>query len=68
MGNFVYNTVPGLKEFYTLKKVGSIAYILFKPHDFYRDESVVKEQDWNDKNSVDVNMFRVKRKRTLGLN
>ena len=67
-GTFVFNILPGLKEFYSFNKVKANAYILFKPHEFYRDETIVKEQDWNEKpKSVDVNMFRVQQKRTLNL-
>ena len=48
VGSFVFNILPGLRDFYSFNKVKSNAYILFKPHDFYRDETIVKEQDWND--------------------
>ena len=48
VGTFVFNILPGLKDFYSFNKVKSNAYILFKPHEFYREETIVKEQDWNE--------------------
>ena len=69
VATFVYNILPGLRDFYSFNKVKANAYILFKPHEFYRDETILKEQDWNEKpRSVDINMFKVQQKRTLNLN
>lgn len=68
VATFVYNILPGLRDFYSFNKVKANAYILFKPHEFYRDETILKEQDWNEKSkSVDINMFKVQQKRTLNL-
>ena len=50
MGNFIYNTMPGFKHFFTLSKIGSIAYLIFKQHTYSREETIVKEKEWNQKN------------------